>query len=57
MGNPVFKKVMEGIRSQSGPTQGEREEARRKREEGEAQEQRRKEREAKLRQIRERKEQ
>lgn len=56
-GNPVFRKVMEGIRNTSGPTQAEREEATRKREEAEAAERRRAEREDKLRQIRERREQ
>lgn len=57
MGKSVFDKVMDGIRSQSGPTQAEREEATRKRETAEAAERRRRDREDKLRKIREAKEQ
>lgn len=57
MGKSVFDKVMEGIRSQSGPTQAEREEATRRREEAEARERKRRDREDKLRKIRESREQ
>lgn len=57
MGKSVFDRVMDGIRSQSGPTQAEREEATRRREEAEARESKRRDREDKLRKIREAKEQ